>query len=354
MAKKTIDDELAEMKRKKAEEKAEAKRTAQISKERLGRITKTRKHYIRNNHRVIKYGAISFVRNTWLSIAAIAIMVVTLIVLSATLIAANAMDSAITQISDKVDISIYLKQGATRTQVDSVVRKIKKLDSVAEVNTLSPEEANKAIIDKMIKESHITDEDLIKTMREAPNKISWTLNVKMTDLNKTDELQHLVEGDEDIQLLLDEVTKPTYASSHRETIEKIADIMNRVRLIGLSAAGVFAIIAILVVFNTIRMAIFNRKEEIYMMRLVGASRWFIVGPFVVEASIYGIVAALIASAAVFATVYAIRKDFDGMLDSTIALMSQYWYVIVAALIAVGIVIGIVSALLATKKYLKQK
>lgn len=336
------------------EEKLEARKTAEISKERLKRIVKTRKHYLRNNHRVIKYGAKSFIRNTWLSVAAIAIMVVTLVILSATLIAANAMDSAIHQISDKVDISIYLKQGASRSQVEGAVRKIKKLDSVTEVRMLSPEEANKNIIDKLIKESNITDQDLIKTMREAPNKISWTLNVQMTDLNKTDELQNLVDNDEEIQSLLDEVTKPTYASSHRETIERIADIMNRVRIIGLSAAGVFAIIAVLVVFNTIRMAIFNRKEEIYMMRLVGASRWFIVGPFVVEASIYGVVAALIASAAVYATIYAIRNQFDGMLDSTIDLMSQYWYIIVAALIVVGMIIGIISALLATKKYLRQK
>ena len=106
MAKKTIEDEVAEAKRKKAELKAAAEKNAAISKERLKRITKTRKHHIRNNNRVIKYGAKSFVRNTWLSIAAIAIMVVTLVVLSATLIAANAMNTAITQISDKVDISI--------------------------------------------------------------------------------------------------------------------------------------------------------------------------------------------------------------------------------------------------------
>ena len=336
------------------EEKAEAKKTAQISKERLERITKTHKHHLRNNHRVIKYGAKSFVRNTWLSIAAIAIMVVTLVVLSATLIAANAMDSAIKQISDKVGISIYLKQGATKDQVDNVVRKLQGLEDVTSVTTLSPEEANRSINEKIINEFNIKDKDLIKTMREAPNKISWTINVKMVNLNSTDTLEQFVNNDEEIQELLDEAIKPTYASSHRETIEKIADVMNRVRIIGLSAAGVFAIIAILVVFNTIRMAIFNRKEEIYMMRLVGASRWFIVGPFVVEASIYGIVAAIIASVAVYLTVYGIRDQFDGMLDSTLALMVQYWYAIVAALIVVGMIIGIVSALLATKKYLKQK
>jgi len=354
MAKKTIDEEVAEVKRKKAEEKAAAQKTAEISKDRLRRITKTRKHHIRNNHRVIKYGVKSFVRNTWLSIAAIAIMVVTLVVLSATLIAASAMDTAISQISDKVDISIYIKQGATRGQVDGVVLKIKELGCVSDVSILSPEDANRSINEKIISEFDIKDEDLIKTMREAPNKISWTINVTMADLNKTDELQHLVDNDKDIQNLLDEAIKPTYASNHRETIDRITDIMNKVRLFGLAAAGVFAIIAILVVFNTIRMAIFNRKEEIYMMRLVGASRWFIVGPFVVEASIYGIVAALVASAAVFGAVFGLRNHFDGMLDATANNMFQYWYLIVLALVAVGIIIGIVSALLATKKYLKQK
>lgn len=340
--------------KKTSQEKIEAKKTAAISKERLKRITQTRKHHIRTNNRVIKYGAKSFIRNTWLSAAAIAIMVVTLVVLSATLIAAKAMDSAISQIRNQVDISIYLKQGTTNDQVVDTAMKIKNLKGVAEVNVLSPEEANKKINDKIINEFNITDEDLIKTMREAPNKIAWTLNVKMNDLNETDTLEKFVNETESIQELLDETKKPTYASSHRQTIKNIADIMNKVQIVGLSAAAVFAVIAILVVFNTIRMAIFNRKEEIYMMRLVGASRWFIVGPFVVEASIYGIVAAIITSIAVYATVYGIRGQFDGMLDSTYDLMIRYWYGIVAALIVVGVIIGIFSALLATKKYLKQK
>ena len=120
------------------------------------------------------------------------------------------------------------------------------------------------------------------------------------------------------------------------------------------AAGVFAVIAILVVFNTIRMAIFNRKEEIYMMRLVGASRWFIVGPFVVEASIYGIVAAIITCGIIYGAVYGLKPHFDGVLDDTYGLMVQYWYLVIASLIAAGILIGIVSSMFATSKYLKQK
>ena len=332
-------------KKKTPEEKEELKKTAAVSKERLNRITKTRKHHLRTNHRVIKYGAKSFIRNTWLSVAAIAIMVVTLVVLSATLIAADAMRTAIRQVEHQIDISIYFKQGATQDQIDEIVKKIKALDSVAEVKVLSPEEANRRTNEKIISEFNITDQDLIRTMREAPNKISWTLNVKMESLDNTGELEDFVNRDDAIQNLLDETKKPSFASSHRA---------NEIQIVGLAAAGVFAIIAILVVFNTIRMAIFNRKEEIYMMKLVGASRWFIVGPFVVEASIYGIIAAIVSCAAIYISVYFLRPYFEGMLDSTYANMTQYWYLVGAALLIVGILIGVISSLLATRKYLKQR
>ena len=345
---------MAKKEKKTKEQIAEEKQTAAISKERLRRITKTRKHYIRTNHRVIKYGTKSFFRNAWLSVAAIAIMAVTLIVLSVTLIAAHAMRGAIDDIEQKVDISVYIKQGATADQIHDISKKIEALESVTSVTSTSPEEAYRQSVDKLIKDNNIKDKDQIQALREAPNKIPWTLNIKLRNLNETSELQNFVENDETISKLLDEVKKPSYATDHRENIDRIAEIMNRIEMIGLVAAAVFAVIAILVVFNTIRMAIFNRKEEIYMMRLVGASRWFIVGPFVVEASMYGVVAAIVAGAAVYAAAFGLRNHFGGTLDATLEIMQTYWYFVAAALLIVGMIIGVVSSLLATAKYLKQK
>ena len=138
------------------------------------------------------------------------------------------------------------------------------------------------------------------------------------------------------------------------TIDRIASIMNRVQVIGLAAAGIFALVAILVVFNTIRMAIFNRKEEIYMMKLVGASRWFIAEPFVIEASLYGVISAAAASGIIYITMYFLGTRMNTTFGSTYALLQQYWYFIVAALLVIGILIGVISALLATRKYLKIK
>ena len=338
--------------------KEEQKATAELSKERLNRITKTHRHAMRTNARVLKYGAKSFVRNTWLSIAAIAIMAVTLIVLSATLIATHAMGTVVNKIEQQVDMSIYLDQGTTDEQISKIVSRMTQLESVVEVTSTSPSEANKAAIEKILARSKDLSAKEKETYRQnlldAPNKLPWTLNVKLVNLDNTQELEDFVNNDEDLKELLDKNNAPSYASERRDTIDKIAGTMNRVELIGLAAGGVFALIAILVVFNTIRMAIFNRKEEIYMMRLVGASRWFIVGPFVVEASIYGIIAAVIAGAIAYAGTFALQPQFGTTLDPTAEIMRNFWYLALCALLVVGILIGVISSLLATRKYLKQK
>lgn len=335
------------------EEREELKNSAKISKERLNRITKTRKHHLRTSARVMKYGAKSFVRNTWLSVAAIAIMAITLIVLSATLVATHAMNTTIEMVESQVDMSIYIKQGATNEQINKIISNLEALDSVTSVTSTSPEEANNESIRKLIAESNITDKAYIQALYEAPNKIPWTINVKLKNLNDTSELERFVDEDPSMTNMLD-ARPPSFATSHRETIDRIASIMNRVEIFGLGAAAIFALIAILIVFNTIRMAIFNRKEEIYMMHLVGASHWFIMGPFVVEASLYGVVAAGIAGAAIYATVFAIRGGLGATIEPTIDLMTKYWYFVAAGLLAVGILIGVISALLASRKYIKTK
>ncbi len=340
----------------KRETKEQRKATAALSKERLARITKARRHHIRTNVRVMKYGAKSFVRNAWLSVAAIAIMAVTLIVLSATLIATHAMSTALNKIEQQVDMSIYVKQGATRDQINTMIERIQKLNTVLEVSSTSPEDANAAAIKKIIDGSSLSDDEkevYRENLTSAPNKLPWTLNVKLINLDNTKELEDFVNTDDSMKDMLDS-KPPSYASGRRDTIDNINRMMDRIELIGLIAAAVFGVIAILVVFNTIRMAVYNRKEEIYMMRLVGASRWFIVGPFVVEACFYGIIAAAIAGAAAYSATFALKSTFGDTLAPTLDIMTKYWPFIASSLLVAGIVIGVVSSALATRKYLKQK
>ena len=338
--------------------KEEQKATEQLSKERLKRITNTRRHYLRTGARVFKYGTKSFIRNTWLSVAAIAIMAVTLLVMSATVIATHVMSTAIDKVEQQVDMSIYVEQNTSRSQIDRILGRLSQLSTVLEVSATSPEEALLETVENIIdQKKDLSDEEkaiIRQSILEAPNKLSWEINVKLVNLNNTEELESFVKNDESIKDVVDKNKEPSYASNRRETINNISSTMNRIELIGLVAAVIFVIIAILVVFNTIRMAIFNRKEEIYMMRLVGASRWFIVGPFVVEASLYGIIAAIIAGTIAYLSVFALRTFFGSTIAPTINIMETYWYLVACALVTSGIIIGVISSLLATRKYLKQK
>lgn len=336
---------------KKAQTKIDNKSAREVSKERLRRITKARKHRIRTTGRVIKYGAKSFARNTWLSAAAIAIMAITLIVLSATIIATDVMKTTIREVESQVDISVYIKQEATLEQVERIIGRMAQLETVTDVSYVTPEDANRTTIENLIRDNNITDETMISELYDAPNALPWTLNIKLVSLDDTSELENFVNNDESTKDMLD-ARPPSYANKNRETIDQIAHIMNRIQLIGLVAAGVFAIIAILIVFNTIRMAIFSRKEEIYMMKLVGASKWFITGPFVVEAALYGVVAAIVAGAVVYGAVYGLNTQMGAIISPTFNLMKDYWYFVASAFLLGGIVIGIISSLLATRKYLK--
>ncbi|MFV0484843.1 MAG: cell division protein FtsX [Candidatus Saccharimonadales bacterium] len=323
------------------------------SRSNLKRMVKTQKHRGRSTARVLKYGTQSFARNTWLTIAAIAIMTITLLVMSATLIITSAMGTAIDMVREQVDMSIYVKQETTQSEVDEIVGRISQLPSVRGVSVVSYEAAFIESTEKMIADNNITDETVIEEMMDAPNKFPWTLNVKIIDLNDPSELEEFVANDESIKDKLD-AKEPSFASSHREMINNIASTMNGIKIGGLIAAAVFAVIAVLVVFNTVRMAIFNRKEEIQMMKLIGASKSFVRGPFVVEAMLYGVVAAVIAGVIAFGCVTILDGTFGGTLEPTVDFICKWWPLLGAGLLVGGMLLGIFSALLATRKYLKMK
>ena len=119
---------------------------------------------------------------------------------------------------------------------------------------------------------------------------------------------------------------------------------------------VFIVISSLIVFNTIRMAIFTRKEEISMMKLIGADRNFIRGPFIVEASMYGFIAGIIATVIGIVLMNILRqplKNYGFSIDTMLNGAVTYLPLVAIGIIAIGIVIGIVSSYLATRKYLNK-
>lgn len=300
--------------------------------------------------RMLRYGANNFTRNAWLTIAATAVMTITLFVIFVSVISQNVMSNTLDTVRDRVTMAIYLKTETTDENVSKVVAEVEKLGSVVDVTTQSPEEARDDFIEK-----NKSDASTLDAVKEATNKLPWTLNIRIVDINDTTELAELVKSNDVVKAYIDTSRDPSFAGSRREAIETIANTASFAQKVGIIVSVVFVAISTLIIFNTIRMAIFNRREEIQMMKLIGAERSFIRGPFIVEAVVYGFFAALLASGigfGLFMLAAPSLRAVDVTVDPTMSLLIFYAGFVLLGMIVIGAIIGIVSSLLATRRYLK--
>lgn len=301
--------------------------------------------------RMCRYGVNNFSRNAWLTIAATAIMTITLLVVFVTLAARNVLLDTVAEIRDKVDMSIYVKTDTSDEDIKKIeggLRALKK--SVRDVHYISPQEARENFA-----QANSGDAGTLNALNEATNEFPGTFRISPVDINKTDELRHYVETDPTVKADIDPDRAPSFAGDRRTAIENIGRWVSFAERAGLVASVVFIAISSLIVFNTIRMAIFNRRDEIQMMKLIGADRNFIRGPFVVEAVVYGFIAAVIATALGVGLLFASQEtllNYGIIIDGTLKLVTVYIGVVLLAMIFLGALIGVISSLLATRRYLK--
>jgi cell division transport system permease protein len=301
--------------------------------------------------RIVRTGIINFVRNAWLSIAAMAVMIITLTIVLFSVVTNATFNNTIAQITAKIDVSVYLKDSAPATEVNSLINGLKALPNVKGITYLDKQQALDAY-----KQQNAGNTQLINAINQADNPIPATIRIKPRDLNKIPDIQHALEANK-YQLLIDQIS---YNGDRKAAIDKIAHATNLLKRAGIVAVIVFAIISVLIIFNTIQMAIFNRRDELTIMRLLGASTWYIRGPFVVEAITYGIISAL-ASVLLIHSMFvasssALQASSLGLLDINYAATyfgGHFWSLLTIQLV-LGILIGAVSSVVATRRYLKFK
>ena len=339
-----------------AEEK-KASKLKQVSKKSLRVMQKTRrKHPLREQARIVKYGTKGFSRNIWLSTAATAVMAITLIILFVTIVASAVLTSTAELMKSKIDITIYLKPNTSREILDELTTKISEDKNTKSVETSTSEEEYAKFLkdnegsDEIIS---ILDEEMTKLMIA---KMQSTMRVKVYDVDNLDSIKKIVEEDELFVKYVDTDKAPTYDVNQAE-IATITSWARIARTGGIILAGVFLVISILIIFSTIRMAIFSRREEIYMMKLVGADKRFIRGPFLVEAEISGIISGLIAATVSyfgFRFVSPKLSNYGINVDSINEILESNKLILVfLVFVAAGILIGRISARLAVHKYLNK-
>jgi cell division transport system permease protein len=302
--------------------------------------------------RIILTGIINFMRNAWLSIAAMAVMVVTLSIVLFLFIANATFSQTIQDIRDRIDVSVFLVDTISEEQRQGLITKLEDIDNVRSVEYISKEQALKDYIE--LNKDNI---DLQLAITQTDNPLPASLRIKLYNPDIIDELKSYLDQPENKELQSDETS---YSGDRKEAIDKIANATTFIRQAGIVGVLVFAFISVLIIFNTIQMAIFNRRDELSIMRLLGASRAYIRAPFLVESMLIGIFAAFISVALCNAVFSIASGTLDasslGLLDINYAsqFFQQRFAEILGIQIATGMLIGFVSSFVATQRYLSFK
>jgi len=303
--------------------------------------------------RIIHTGIVNFMRNISLAVAAMAVMVVTLTIVLFSLITNATFSNTIAQITNKISVSVYLEDSTTDAQAQKLVSQLKKQPEIKRVQYLNKQQALQSYINQ-----NSNNPNLVTAATEAGNPIPATIQVYPRDLNEIQKIKEVLTTPDNAKLQTKE--SPSYNGDRKQAIDNITHATNVLRKIGVVTVVVFAVICALIIFNTIQMAIFNRRDEITIMRLLGASTGYIRGPFVVESAIYGILSAifsvLIINSAFLASSNALQASSLGLLDINYAnqYFESHFLWLLTLQIAIGIIIGTVSSVIATSRYLKFK
>jgi cell division transport system permease protein len=300
--------------------------------------------------RVLHAGGRNFLRNMWLSTAATAVMTITLTIIVISFISNSALTQTIKGVTNKIDISIYLNQNTTTDQAMALKSALEANENVQSVTYKSKDEV---VAD--YKKKHANDPTLIEGLNITGNPLDAEIHVTARDPKKFGEIVDLVNSPQ-FKPLLDPDPKaaPSYSGSNKVTIDRIVKVSNFFKTAELMASLLFIVISILIIFNTIRMAIFTRREEIEIMKLVGATKWFIRGPFIFEAALYGIVAAIIAVLLSYLLLLGGGPKMAAYINvqSTIDFFRAYPALVILGELIIGVLIGAFSSMLAMTRYLK--
>ena len=295
--------------------------------------------------RIIKSGWQGFSRDGGLVLANIFIFILTISVITSLFLFKESSEFITESLREKVDVSVYFRFEVSEEEILEVKEKIASISEVKSVSYVSRDEAMEVFIER-----HKDDPVLLESLEEVGiNPFLASLNVKAFESSQYETVAALMESPRFGNL----VEKVDY-HERKPVIDKIYSLTSNFNIIGIAVSLIFVIITILVTFNTIRLAIYSLREEIKIQRLVGASNWFIRGPFLFQGAIAGAIAALscllLFTLLTFVFSSKVEVLFPG-LNIFVIFVSNFWLILLLQLVS-GVGLGIVSSSIAVRRYLE--
>lgn len=303
--------------------------------------------------RIFKSGFLSFWRNGFVSLSSVAVITITLFVIGSVIFFSALLHTTLDTFREKVDINAYFIPSASESDILAMKKNIEALPQVESVSYTSRDDALNAF-----KARHQNDYLIVQALDElSDNPLGASLNIKAKDPAQYESIARYLSDSTGLstngsQSIIDRVNY----NQNKAAIDKLSAIIHGVQAIGLGVIVVLVAISMLITFNTIRLAIYAARDEIGVMRLVGASNRYVAGPFIIEGALYGFVAGL-ATLIVFypATLYGshVTMSYFGGMDMNAYYLHNFGELFLV-IMGTGIALGAVSSFFAVRRYLLRK
>ena len=295
--------------------------------------------------RILNSGWKSFLRNKEANIATVFIMIVTITFLSSLILLKDISRFLVDSFQEKADISIYFKEESLEEGILGLKDQIAQLPEVKKIEYVSKEKALESFVQR-----HKGDPLLIESLEElGTNPFVASLVIKASETSQYDSIVRFL-GESDFNELIEKVDY----YQRKSVIERIFSLTSLINKGGVFFGLLLALIAVSITFNTIRLSIVNCQEEIKLMKLVGASNWFIRGPFLVQGIISGLLAAVISMLILFTACYVLGPKTEILspgLNIFKYFLNSFWVLLFVQLF-VGMGLGVFSSYIAIRKHLR--
>jgi cell division transport system permease protein len=299
--------------------------------------------------RIIRAGFVGFWRNAFVSLSAIFVITITLTVVGGMMLVQQLLNVSLTQIKDKVDINVYMVTIASEDSIKELKTSLESLPDVREVVYTSREDA---LAD--FRERHKSDELTIQALEELGNNpLGASLSIRAKDTSQYESIATFLEERREAEAtelpLIDRIN----FNQNKTAIDKLTNIIGTVERVSYITMIILIASSVLIAFNTIRLTIYTLREEISVMRLVGASNMFIRGPFVLQGVMYGLISGVLTLLILYPVALWLgpRTEAFFLFNIFSYFVNNFGYLF-SVLVGSGIVLGTVSSTLAIARYLR--
>lgn len=299
--------------------------------------------------RILKAGFVGFWRSAFVSAAAIFVMTVALFVVGASLMVDKLLGVSLENIQNKVDINVYFVTSAEETEIFRVQSMLEGLPEVAEVTYTSREMAL-----QQFSERYQDDETIMRGLEElGDNPLGASLSIRAKETSQYEGIDAFLREQKAAEDPQEPLIEEINFLRNKEAIDRLTNIIYAVERFSFGAMIVLVLASVLITFNTIRLAIYTSRDEISVMRLVGASNMYIRGPFMLQGVMYGVVAGVLALLFLYPIVLSVGPQTEqffqfNLFDYFVSDFSYLFLVIVGS----GVVLGVISSALAVARYLR--